>query len=450
MDALNLIKKNTLSFFFITCFLSACTSKGCKDDFQSLENYVKAEHIHEWNVALEAAIVNDFFTPPVAGRIYTYPNIATYETLIQEDSTYRSLTNYYPELHIPKPNDTKDVFLPLSSLYAFYFVGKNLVYDNEPLETKIQAYEKDLDSLKIDSIILNASRAYGEKVAEVVLEWADQDGYKETRSYPKYQLIEEEGAWQPTPPDYLDAMEPHWSTLRPFTLDSAAQFRLENPPKFDMDTASEFYKELMVPYHALMENTEETESIAKFWDCNPLVIKHQGHITFAEKKLTPGGHWVNIARDAMKKENYSLKESAHTYVMTTIGIHDAFISCWDTKYHTNYIRPVTVIQERIDKDWTPILYTPNFPEYTSGHSVVSRSASTILTEIIGDDFAFIDSTEVPYGMAPRSFDSFIDASNEAAISRVYGGIHYPSAVEKGKEQGEKVGKHVLNNLKLKR
>ena len=448
MNAINLLKNNTILFFITAFFLVGCTSENSKDDLQPLKNYVEADHLHQWNVALEAAIVNDFFTPPVAGRIYTYPNIAAYEILIQKDSTYLSLNHHYPELKIPKPSKT--VFLPLSAIYAFYYSGKNLVYDNEPLETKINEYEKDLKSLEVDSSILKASKAYGEKIAEVVLDWADQDGYKETRSFPKYQLLEKEGAWQPTPPDYLDAMEPHWSTLRPFTLDSAAQFRPENPPKFDMDTGSAFYKELMVPYHALMENTEETEAIAKFWDCNPLVIKHQGHITFAEKKLTPGGHWVNIARDAMKKENYSLSRTAYTYVMLSVGIHDAFISCWDTKYHTNYIRPVTVIQERIDKEWTPILYTPNFPEYTSGHSVVSRSASTILTEIIGKDFAFVDSTEVPYGMEARKFNSFIEASDEAAISRVYGGIHYPAAVEKGKVQGEKVGEHVLNNLNLKR
>ena len=109
---------------------------------------------------------------------------------------------------------------------------------------------------------------------------------------------------------------------------------------------------------------------------------------------------------------------------------------------------MTVIQKFIDEDWSPILYTPNFPEYPSGHSVVSGSAATVLTEIFGENFAFTDSTEVPYGMPPRSFNSFYEASNEAAISRMYGGIHFTPAIEFGKDQGRLVGKHVIENLDL--
>ena len=437
------------SFFLILSYcLSSCVPE--KKENTELNEYLNSDRLHEWNEALEAAIVNDFFTPPVAGRIYTFPNIAAYEVLIQSDENYISFTEHYPELSIPKAEGEK-VNIELASSYAFYYTGKELVYDNEPLEEKFAEFEEKLQSLKIEADELTASKEYGMNVAKSLLSWADTDGYKETRSYPKYKLKEEEGAWKPTPPDYMDAMEPYWNTLRPFTLDSAAQFRAPDPIEFNMDdTTSEYYQSLMVPYRALKSNTEETEAIAKFWDCNPLVIKHQGHVTFAEKKLTPGGHWVSIARKAMKMKKTDLVKTAYTYTMVTTGIHDAFISCWDTKYHTNYVRPVTVIQERVDEDWMPILYTPNFPEHTSGHSVVSRSAATILTDIFGDDFAFTDSTEVPYGMPPRSFNSFLAASDEAAVSRVYGGIHYMPAVELGKEQGEQVGKHVLANLVLRK
>lgn len=426
----------------------ACTPT--KKENEELNNYLSSSQLHDWNEALEAAIVNDFFPPPVAGRIYTFPNIAAYEALVPNHENYISFTTLYPDLTIPKAQN-ENINAALASSYSFYFVAKDLVYDNEPLEEKLVQFEEKLDSLQVDMEELKASKAYGEQVAKAVQAWADKDGYKETRSYPKFQLKEGDGAWKPTPPDYMDAMEPYWNTLRPFTLDSASQFRAPDPPEFDMeDTNSEFYQNLMVAYRALLDNTEETKAIAKFWDCNPLVIKHQGHVTFAEKKLTPGGHWVNISRRIMKAKKTSLMETAYAYTMVTVGIHEAFISCWDTKYHTNYIRPVTVIQERIDKDWMPILYTPNFPEHTSGHSVVSRSAATILTHIFGDNYAFTDSTEVPYGMPPRSFESFLDASDEAAVSRVYGGIHYMPAVILGKEQGEKVGKHVLANLVLKK
>ena len=156
---------------------------------------------------------------------------------------------------------------------------------------------------------------------------------------------------------------------------------------------------------------------------------------------------MNIFRTAALKENLELMEVSYAYTSLCIGMFDAFISCWEAKYTTNYIRPITVIQNQIDASWNPILYTPNFPEYPSGHSVVSRSASTVLTHIFGDNYAFIDSTEAPYGMPPRSFTSFYDASDEAAVSRLYGGIHYKPAIYNGIEQGNKVGKHVVSKIK---
>ena len=148
-----------------------------------------------------------------------------------------------------------------------------------------------------------------------------------------------------------------------------------------------------------------------------------------------------------KKENFDLMETSYSYTSLSIGIFDAFISCWQAKYSTNYIRPVTVIQNEIDPSWMPILITPNFPEYTSGHSVVSRSASTVLTFCFGDNYSFTDSTEVPYGMPPRSFTSFHGASEEAALSRLYGGIHYAPSIYDGLKQGSNVGQNVVSKIK---
>jgi hypothetical protein len=279
------------------------------------------------------------------------------------------------------------------------------------------------------------------------MEWVNTDNYLETRNAGDYELKEEIGSWLPTPPDYLDALEPHWSSIRPIFLDSANQFRPINPTKYDLTPGSQFHTELMEVYDVVNNRTDSMETVAKFWDCNPIVMKHQGHITFSEKKLTPGGHWFNIGRMACEKEELNLLETAYVYAGLSIGIFDAFISCWDGKYVTNYIRPVTVIQNHIDPSWSAILVTPNFPEYTSGHSVVSRSASTVLTHFFGDNYAFIDSTEVPYGMPPRSFPSFQAASDEAAISRLYGGIHFAPAIDLGVEQGAQVGQLTTSHLK---
>jgi hypothetical protein len=131
-----------------------------------------------------------------------------------------------------------------------------------------------------------------------------------------------------------------------------------------------------------------------------------------------------------------------------MAIADAFISCWDEKYRSNLIRPETLINEHIDENWKPVLQTPPFPEYTSGHSVVSGAAATALTDIFGDNFTFDDDTETDYGLPVRSFESFNKAADEAAISRMYGGIHYRKAVAIGVKQGRDLGKFVLDNLAM--
>jgi len=168
----------------------------------------------------------------------------------------------------------------------------------------------------------------------------------------------------------------------------------------------------------------------------------------ATKKITPGGHWIGIISIACRKAEADFVKSAHAYALTSIALNDAFISCWDEKYRSNLVRPETVINENIDPDWVPILQTPPFPEHTSGHSVISRAAAIALTSIFGDDFSYEDDVELQYGLPVRKFNSFIEASEEAAISRLYGGIHYMPSITYGVQQGEAVGKFVVENLSM--
>ncbi|MDB9783278.1 vanadium-dependent haloperoxidase, partial [Winogradskyella sp.] len=193
------------------------------------------------------------------------------------------------------------------------------------------------------------------------------------------------------------------------------------------------------------DDSEEI-AIARFWDCNPFVSVNKGHFMFAEKKITPGAHWIGICKIACKQTAANFEKTVFAYTKTSIAIADAFISCWDEKYRSNLIRPETLINKYIDLEWAPILQTPPFPEYTSGHSVVSAASSEILTNIFGDNFAFNDTTELPYGLPMRHFKSFKLAAKEAAESRLYGGIHYRSAVDVGVEQGVGVG--TLVNSKI--
>jgi len=232
-------------------------------------------------------------------------------------------------------------------------------------------------------------------------------------------------------------------------IDSAQQFRPAPAIPFSIAKGTPFYKEAQEVYSMGVGLTEQQREIASFWDCNPFVMNVKGHVMFATKKISPGGHWMNITRIACRKANATSAASCEAYARVALSLVDGFISCWDEKYRSKVIRPETYINQYMDENWVPLLQTPPFPEYTSGHSVISASASVALTGIFKDNFAFVDSTEVEYGMPVRSFTSFYQAAEEAAISRMYGGIHYRAACDMGKLQGRRLGEFIREKVKTR-
>jgi hypothetical protein len=247
----------------------------------------------------------------------------------------------------------------------------------------------------------------------------------------------------------MDAVEPNWARLRPFAMDSSTQFRPKPPHPFDMKEGSPFFLQAKEVFETVKNATTEQRGIAAFWDCNPYVMNVRGHAMFATKKITPGGHWMGIVGIASQEAGADLTRSAEAYARTAIALADGFISSWDEKYRSNVIRPETVINAHLDEAWVPLLQTPPFPEYTSGHSVISTAAAVVLTDQFGDGFAFNDTTEVAYGLPARSFSSFNQAAAEAAISRLYAGIHYRMAIEEGSVQGRRVGEHVVRRIRTR-
>ncbi|MEO1627311.1 MAG: vanadium-dependent haloperoxidase [Bacteroidota bacterium] len=412
------------------------------------EEALDAQLVHASMQQLTDVIVHDIFSPPVASRIYAYPSIAAYQALRPAHPNYRSLDGQLNGLqNCPQPEPNQEYCFPLASLHAFLQTGKTLIFSEAKMEMYQSQLKTHFDSLKMPRAVYERSIAYGDAMSQHILAWADKDMYKETRTFPKYSIPIEPEKWKPTPPDYMDGIEPHWREIRPFVLDSAEQFVPLPPTPFDIKKGSKFYKETMEVYKALDKDREERLAIASFWDCNPYVSHHKGHVMYATKKITPGGHWMGIAKIAAQNSDADMMKTVETYTLTAISLADAFISCWDEKYRSVLIRPETVINEYFDEDWMPALQTPPFPEHTSGHSVISTAASVALTNLYGDDFAFIDSTEIAYGLPARSYDSFYDAAEEAAISRLYGGIHYRPAIDYGVEQGRKVGKWIVGRLK---
>jgi hypothetical protein len=398
---------------------------------------------------LTAVIVHDIFSPPVASRIYAYSQLAAYETLVQGYPEYQSLKGQLNGFAgVPQPAKDSAYCYPLAGLQAFLTVGRNLTFTGE----KLDAHEADIyrkyKEMGVPEEVFNRSLRYGRTVAQSIMTYANADGYKQTRGF-RHSVSRKPGHWVPTPPAYMDAVEPNWFKIRPFLLDSCNQFSPGRPLAFDTDKNSPFYKEMRQVYETGNKLSDEQKQIANFWDCNPFKMNTSGHVMYATKKISPGGHWLGITGAATRQQKAALMATVEAYTRVGLALADGFISCWDEKYRSDRIRPETAINELLDKDWVPLLQTPPFPEYPSGHSVISNAAAVVLTDLYGPAFAYTDSTEMAFGLPPRSFTSFYQAADEAALSRHYGGIHFMDAITNGATEGRQVGRLVVAKLKTR-
>ena len=396
---------------------------------------------------LSDIIVYDIFSPPVASRVYMYPTMAAYEIMAKAyPSQYYSLAGQLTELE-KTPKISEDVNPHLAALLSYNTVGKTFIFSEDKMKAFQDKQAEKIRAMNVPRRVRKASQVYADRISEHILAWAKGDLYNQTRTYSKYTILEEDKFWKPTPPDYMDGIEPHWNKIRPLVLDSANQFQPKAPLSFNLTKGSPFQIQLQEVYEIGIGLTDEQVEIAKFWDCNPYVTHHRGHAMFATKKITPGGHWIGITGIVTRQAKSDFAAVINAYTHVSVALFDAFISCWDEKWDTLVVRPETLINKHYDEEWLPLLQTPPFPEYTSGHSVISRASALVLTKLYGNDFAFEDTTELAYGLPARYYNSFIHASEEAAISRFYGGIHYMMAIDEGVNQGNEIGDYITQNLK---
>ncbi|MEM6782665.1 MAG: vanadium-dependent haloperoxidase [Bacteroidota bacterium] len=426
----------------------ACTPPAPQPiDPIALDTASDPELLHRAMKQFTDVMIRDIFSPPQAARGYAYASIAAYEAMLAASPELRSLAGQVAALD-PVPPPHTEVHHPLAATQATYVVAEALVFSPAEVDAGRAAMEAEARAT-LPKALVTASLAYGDAVAQHILAWAHSDGYRETRSAPTFTVTDKPGRWVPTPPAYMDGVEPSWNQIRPFVLATADQFAPPPPPPFSLEPGSPFFQQVRDVYEIGNTITEEQRAIASFWDCNPYVMHTRGHAMFATKKLTPGGHWMGISAIASRMRGDDYAATAEAYARTAIALSDAFISAWDEKYRSNLIRPETVINAHLDEAWVPLLQTPPFPEYTSGHSVISAAASVVLTDFFGDGFAFSDTTEVEYGLPVRDFPSFEAAAEEAAVSRLYGGIHYLFAAEEGLIQGRNVGTHVVEQIQTR-
>jgi hypothetical protein len=401
---------------------------------------------------LNDIVLENNFPPMIGSRNYAYANIAAYEVIASgDDSNYQSLAGQIKSL--PPINGWKKgkIDYPLAALLAFTKVGNAVTFPEGSMMEYYDQLLRSADSVGMPDEFIKNSKQFADQVADQIMLWAKNDNYAQTRSAEKYTVTDEESRWVPTPPMYAQGMEAHWKEIRTLVLDSAAECMPGRPPVYNVkDTTSLFYKLSKEVKMAGDSLTKQQKHIADFWDDNPFKMNVSGHVMFATKKFSPPGHWMNIAGIAAKQSKTDFNTTVYAYAKTSIALFEAFISCWDEKYRSNYIRPETVINKFMDAEWRPYIQTPPFPSYTSGHSVISSAAAEVMTDIYGDNFHYTDTSSIEFGIAARSFTSFKAASLEAGLSRFYGGIHYRSDIDSGFLEGVKVGKLVVDRLKMRK
>ncbi len=434
--------KNIFLFILIGLATLACKTAS-PDEYNKAVSDPKI--YHEMVSKLTDVIIHDIFSPPVASRIYNYCTLAGYEALVPGSTEFQSLGGQFNGLSaFPQPTAGEEYCYPVASFTAFMKVARSQTFTVDLYDEFEKATEKKFKDAGVPDAVIERSKTFGDAIADHVIAYAKGDNYAQTRGL-RYTVKNEPGKWVPTPPQYGDAMEPYWMTIRPMLLDSASQFRPPAVIPYSDDKNSAYWKELMEVYNVSKEKNKEQEEQAWFWDDNAFVMNVQGHVMFANKKMTPGGHWLAICKTVCEQKNKNMMESAEAYLLTSTALHEAFICSWDEKYRSEKIRPETVINATFDPNWVPFLQTPPFPEYTSGHSTISAASAEILTGLLGDSLAFTDSTEFIYGHGVRKFESFRQAATECSYSRMYGGIHYRSGCEQGQAAGIKIGQFVLAN-----
>lgn len=402
---------------------------------QLTKEYSNEIAIKWFELQLELIPQTEGFTPPVAARALGYTGLSLYESVVLGMPNNKSLVGTLNELEkLPKPETAKNYNWAIVANHALAAAIEGLYFNTSAdNKLKIKELQKGIDSkygMRLDVSTIERSAKYGELIAKSILEYAKSDGgYQgQLKNFPSnFKLTAGACMWVPV--GNQQALQPYWGKNRTF-LKGITDGSMPEPPKCDIGLSSVFYSQALEVYSIGKNLTPEQKEIALFWSDD------------AGKTFTPPGHGVSIALQLIKKENFTLDKAAEIICKLGLASSDAFVSCWKCKFEHNILRPITYINTVIDPKWKPLLETPPFPEYTSGHASVSGAVAIVLADSFGYNYAFTDDSHALRGLKARSFDTFWEYAQEAAISRLYGGIHYRNSNEQGLLNGKRIGKAV--------
>ncbi len=447
-----------------------------------------AGFVAKWTATHYALARAERLSPPVASRTSAYAAIALYEGWAAFSDSLRTLAGQLNGLtSLPAPDREARYDPALVAMAAQTAVLRQLYREGfASTGIAITALHDSLLGVRerdgVSPPIRARSLEYGTRLGEAIIAWAAQDGFA-TRSQ-AYEPMPAPGSWvatateaqyrsqnlsaerdfvgfdnptaaarpeesgdrsitvnRPKRPNTtvpginpLNAMEPHWGELRTFAIASGAACDVPAPLSFSTAKESPLYREARDVYDMGRVLTDDQKKISYFWADNP------------GESGTPSGHWMSVVSSLSSQWQLSAERTVEAYALTAIAVADAFIGCWHEKFATNILRPVTYIQRYIDPKWQPLLNTPPFPTYTSGHSTQSAAAAEVLTALFGDNRPYDDPTHVTLGHPVKRLASFRAAAHEAGISRLYGGIHFQMDNLGGRAQGECIGRALLSRV----
>ena len=389
-----------------------------------------------YRLVLELVRHTPTYSPPVASRAFAYLGVTAYQALAATDASLHSLAGQLNALTQPPAPEAAAVYDQTAVLNAAladaveYFFGNTGPTGQRAM--KAMARQMDAAVADLPEDVLTRSQDHGRAVAAHIIAWSLDDGGAviENMGFPyDYALTEGPSHWVPTGPIRLQQLPllPNWGKNRTFAMANGTTCGLPAPIDYSEDPASAFYAEAQEVVAIKAALTDEQKKIARFWSDDPMLSP------------TPPGHWISIALQIIARDGLDAKRSADVLMRLGVTVADGFIGCWASKMQYDLLRPVTYIRRLMDPKWEPLLITPPFPEYPSGHSTQSGAAATVMTAIFGENFAFSDATHIDDGIAARDFASFWAAADEAAVSRLYGGIHFRAAVARGLDQGRCIG-----------
>lgn len=409
----------------------------CKPALAANRADVSRDVLLTWHkLILELVRHTATYMPPVAARAFAYIGVTAHEALASGNTALRSLAGQLTDL-TPLPAREDGAFDEPCVLHAALNAAVLGLFSNTG-PTGQRAMEKMGEimgrtaSEGIASDVVDRSVTHGRAIAAHILDWSAGDGGAviENMGFPRdYMPGTRPQDWVPTSAIRLQQapLLPGWGQNRPFAVPDMAALDAPAHPDYDEAPDSAFYGFAKEVHETAKALTDEQKLIARFWSDDAMLTP------------TPAGHWISIVMQIADRDALPVEVIAPTLAKLGVAQADAFMSCWSTKFKYNLLRPVTYIKRHIDKAWEPLLITPPFPEYTSGHSCQSGAASTVLTAIFGEGFSFDDATHEDEGLPVRSFASFAAAAEEAAMSRLYGGIHFRFGNENGLAQGRAVG-----------